>query len=523
MGDSLSISDESLSPSKTASEDVNLEGVNPEGANPEGARDDFASITDDLRYEQAIAAVVKLIKKLNLSERERSGLKTDINHLHGLLKKLESQVVHIAVFGMVGRGKSSLLNALVGQPIFQTGPLHGVTRQAESIPWDTSSAALYLKSAHSEAAHSGAAHSEAALTSRKDAHKAVLPGQQASRVELIDTPGIDEVGGEERQAIAQTIAHQADLILFIIAGDLTQLEYTALAELSQAGKPILLVLNKIDQYSLGDREQILTTLRQKRLAHLLPPENILTAAAAPLITQAVRSADGKLTTQTRRAAPDVSSLKLKILEILQREGKALIALNTLLYADDINEQVVAQKLNLRNQAADDTIWKTTLTKAIAVALNPVTVVDLLGGAAIDIALIVTLARLYGLELTQRGATKLLKEIALAMGGLTASELVVSFGLSGLKSALAAAAIPTGGLTATPYVSVALAQAAVSGVSTYAIAQVAKTYLANGATWGTDSPKAVVAKILSDLDEDSIMRQIRTELAAKLDLKSHWQQ
>ena len=462
---------------------------------------DPSNRADDLRYGQAIAAVNTLIQKLNLSDRERAGLKTDLNHLHSVLNKLENQVVHIAVFGMVGRGKSSLLNALVGQPIFTTGPLHGVTQQAESIRWRTG---------------------EEPEDVQEDVHRATLSGQQASRVELIDTPGIDEVGGEERQAIAQKIAHQADLILFVIAGDLTQLEYTALSELSHAGKPILLVLNKVDQYPLSDRQQILTTLREQRLAGLLPPENIIAAAAAPLVTQAVRSADGRLTTHTERDRPNISALKLKVLEILQREGKALIALNTLLYADEINEEVVAQKLALRNHAADDTIWKTTLIKAVAVALNPVMVVDLLGGAAIDVTLIVALARLYGLEMTQQGAAKLLGKIAIATGSLTVSELAITFGLSGLKSALGVAAIPTGGLTATPYVSVALAQAAVSGFSTYAIAQVAKTYLANGATWGSGSPKAVVASILSEIDEDSIMRQIRTELADRLDLKSHWQ-
>ena len=456
--------------------------------------------SDDLRYGQAIASVNTLIQKLNLSERERAGLKTDINHLHSVLNKLENQVVHIAVFGMVGRGKSSLLNALVGQPIFQTGPLHGVTQQAESIRWQT------------------AGEEDVQEDVQKDVHRAILSGQQASRVELIDTPGIDEVGGEERQAIAQKIAHQADLILFVIAGDLTQLEYTTLRELSHAGKPILLVLNKVDQYPLSDRQQILTTLREQRLAGLLPPENIIAAAAAPLVTQAVRSADGKLTTHTERDRPDVSALKLKVLEILQREGKALIALNTLLYADEINQEVVAQKLAMRDHAAADIIWKTTLTKAVAVALNPVMVIDLLGGAAIDVTLIVALARLYGLEMTQQGAAKLLSKIAIATGSLTVSELVITFGLSGLKSALGVAAVPTGGLTATPYVSVALAQAAVSGFSTYAIAQVAKTYLANGATWGTGSPKAVVASILSEIDEDSIMRQIRTELADRARFK-----
>ena len=299
------------------------------------------------------------------------------------------------------------------------------------------------------------------------------------------------------------------------------MEHTALSELHQAGKPILLVFNKADQYLESDRTQILQTLQSERLIDLLPSDHLVIAAAAPLIKRATRAADGTIQTHVERGQPDVAELKLKILEILQREGKALVALNTLLYADEINEQIVAQKLALRDRAADDTIWKTVITKSIAVALNPITVIDLLSGAAIDITLIVVLARLYGLEMTQKGAAQLLKKIAFAMGGLTASELIVSFGLSGLKSALAAAAIPTGGLTATPYVSVALTQAAVSGVSTYAIAQVTKNYLANGATWGDQSPKAVVAKIISEIDEDSIMTQIRGELSARLDLKSHW--
>lgn len=465
---------------------------------------EFDQLADDLRYQQAIAAVSNLIENLDLSARERIGLETEIKHLDGVLNKLENQVVHIAAFGMVGRGKSSLLNALVGQPIFQTGPLHGVTQQAESILWQTD---LEGEDLQGEA---------------NNIYRATLAGQQAAKVELIDTPGIDEVGGDRRQAIAQKVARQADLILFVIAGDLTQLEHTALSELHQAGKPILLVLNKADQYLERDRTQILTTLKSERLTDLLPPDHIVITAAAPLVRKAIRSADGIIQTSTERGQPDIAALKLKILDILQREGKALVALNTLLYADEINEQVVAQKLALRDRAADDTIWKTVLTKSVAVALNPVTVVDLLSGAAIDVALIVVLARLYGLEMTQKGAAQLLRKIAFAMGGLTASELVVSFGLSGLKSALAAAAIPTGGLTATPYVSVALTQAAVSGVSTYAIAQVTKTYLANGATWGESSPKAVVAKIVSEIDEDSIMTQIRSELSNRLDLKSHWQ-
>ncbi len=463
--------------------------------------DTFDQLTNDLRYQQAIASVKKLIDSLDLSSREKAGLEAEISHLHGVLQKLENQVLHIAAFGMVGRGKSSLLNALVGQTIFQTGPLHGVTREAEGIIWQVDK---------EQQIYSATVSGHAAAD------------QTAARVELIDTPGIDEVEGNKRQAIARKIARQADLILFVIAGDLTRLEHSALIELYQAGKPVLLVFNKTDQYTEIDRNQILERIQTVHLDSRLPTENIVVAAAAPLTKKALRASDGQLKTYMERGQADVSALKLRILEILQREGKALVALNTLLYADDVNQQVVAQKLALRDRAADDTIWKTVLTKSVAVALNPITVVDLLSGAAIDVALIVTLAKLYGIEMTQKGAAQLLQKIALSLGGLTVSELAITFGLSGLKSVLAAAAIPTGGLTVSPYVSVALAQATVSGVSTYAIAQVTKTYLANGATWGKDGPKAVITEILSELDEDSIMQQIRSELATKLDLQDRWE-
>jgi hypothetical protein len=64
-------------------------------------------------------------------------------------------------------------------------------------------------------------------------------------------------------------------------------------------------------------------------------------------------------------------------------------------------------------------------------------------------------------------------------------------------------------------SIALTQGSVAGVSTYAIGQITKTYLANGASWGEDGPKAVVSRILSSLDETSILYRIKDELRRKL--------
>ena len=203
------------------------------------------------------------------------------------------------------------------------------------------------------------------------------------------------------------------------------------------------------------------------------------------------------------------------MEILHREGKALVALNTMLYADDVNEQLVQRKLKLRETAAVSFIWKCVMTKALAVALNPVTVLDILGAATVDVFLILGLSRLYGIPMTEAGAIKLLQKIALSMGGISASELLANLGLSSLKTLLGIAAPATGGATLGPYVSVALTQAGVAGVSSYGIGQVTKAYLQAGATWGTDGPKAVIGKILAYLDESSILNRIKSELQVKL--------
>ena len=67
----------------------------------------------------------------------------------------------------------------------------------------------------------------------------------------------------------------------------------------------------------------------------------------------------------------------------------------------------------------------------------------------------------------------------------------------------------------PYISIAITQGSVAGVSCYAIGQVSKRYLANGAAWGPEGPKTVVKQILLSLDKTSILNRIKWELGAKL--------
>ncbi|MBD2450652.1 DUF697 domain-containing protein [Nostoc sp. FACHB-152] len=458
----------------------------------------FEDIQTELNYKQAQTALRNLVANLDLTPQEKAGLETELADLETMLAKLDRMVVQIAAFGMVGRGKSSLLNALVGQPVFETGPLHGVTRAAQRVNWSI--------------------HEELIGTTER-ALRVTLPSVGQSQVELIDTPGLDEIDGDTRTALAEQIAKQADLILFVISGDMTKIEHQALSQLREAGKPIILVFNKVDQYPEADRMAIYEKIRDERVKELLSPLEIVMSAASPLVKTAVIRPDGSRGLQLRTGNAQVEELKLKILEILQREGKALVALNSMLYADTVNEQLVQRKLIIREQNANQLIWKAVMAKALAIALNPVTVVDILSSIVIDIALILGLSKLYAMPMTEAGAVKLLQKIALSMGGIGVSELLANLGLSGLKTLLGISAPATAGATFGPYVTVAITQAGVAGVSSYGIGQVTKAYLANGATWGPEGPKAVISKILANLDEASILNRIKDELQLKLKVKA----
>lgn len=315
-------------------------------------------ITAEINYRKAQKSLRNLIDNLDLTTEERSGLESEIERLSGMLDKLEHSVVQIAAFGMVGRGKSSVLNALVGKDIFPTGALHGVTRQVSTTNWQL--------------------QPEPIANSTENLQRLTIP-TTGGQIQLLDTPGIDEVNGETREALACNLARQVDLILFTISGDITQVEYRALSKLREAGKPMLLVFNKIDQYPEADRLAIYHKIKEERVKELISPEEIVMVAASPIEIRGIKDKNGKLKVRRARGKPQVEQLKLKILELLEREGKSLVALNSMLFADEVNERLLQRKLKIRDRAANDLIQKATMFKAMAVALNPVTAIDLFAG------------------------------------------------------------------------------------------------------------------------------------------------
>ncbi|MBD2071213.1 DUF697 domain-containing protein [Leptolyngbya sp. FACHB-671] len=412
----------------------------------------------------------------------QAAIKADLDHISTALDKLNHSVFRVAVFGLVSRGKSAVLNALVGQKLLQTGPLNGVTQWARSVYWSPSVAG------------------------------------EPFQVELIDTPGLDEIGGQARATLAREVAQQADLILFVIAGDMTRTEYRALMELQQAHKPLILVFNKTDLYPDRDRQTIYEKLQTlfassgDRYRPILSPDDIVMVAADPAPVEVrVEWEDGRVTHEWEAPPFQVDELKQKLLEILNRDGKSLLALNALRQARESEEAIAHKTLKLHQAEAEDLIWQFTRWKSIAIAINPIAFLDVLGGAATDLVMIRSLARLYGLPMTRYEAGKLWNTIVWSSGGLLLGELgsglLLGVGKSG--AAVASGFDSISGFAA--YTGAAIAQATLAGYGSYRVGKAAQVYLEQGCTWGPLGANTVIQDILEQIEPDSVVHRLRREL------------
>lgn len=412
----------------------------------------------------------------------QAAMQQQLDGLKATLEKLDQEILRIAAFGLVSRGKSALLNALLGQKILTTGPIHGVTQWPRSVPWKLEDLQLVI--------------------------------------ELIDTPGLDEVEGQARSQMARDVARQADLILFVVAGDITRTEYEALCELRQAGKPIILGFNKIDLYPDRDREaiyqQLLSLGGNTGVNRLLSANDIVMVSAEPAPLQVrVEWPDGKVSYELETPPPQIDELKQKILTIVQKEGRSLIALNALTQTRDAESKMASIALNARSEQAEKLIQQFTQYKALAVALNPIPIIDLLGGSVADLLLIRSLARLYGLPMTSYEAGNLLKQILFSGGGLLLSELLSGLFLGLSKTGAAIGGGMGDGAGVTAYAGAAITQATMAGFGTYKVGQAAQVYLEQGCTWGPTGPSTVIQDILNQLDDDSVCDRLREDLLQQL--------
>ena len=409
-----------------------------------------------------------LIYDARLPDGVRESLAHDYDAVQSMLDKLEHGHLHLSAFGRVSTGKSSLLNALIGEERFSVSPVHGETKHSEIQAWNE---------------------------------------LEAGGVFLIDTPGLDEAGGEDRESLAKEVAARSDLVIFVIDGDITDTELAALKAAIAEGRPILLALNKSDLYTGAERDALLQSVRDKTDG-IIDPEHVITVAAQPRPQLVLEiDEDGNERELQRQRDPDIAALRLKLWEILETEGKTLAALNASLFAADLSDQVGRRILAARRELGEKMVRTYCVAKGIAVAFNPVPVADLFAAAFIDVGMVVHLSKVYDLPLNQKEAGSIVKVIMAESAALMGTVWALHFVSSALK-------VGTVGLST---ILTAGAQGAIAYYSTYLVGQAAAEYLAAGKSWGDGGPKLVVKQILDSLDRDTVLRDAKREIQARLGL------
>lgn len=189
--------------------------------------------------------------------------------------------VQVAVFGEISAGKSSLVRALAPEADLAVAVRGGTTTQVTR-------------------------------------HRGRLP--DGSVIEIADVPGLFESGGEAHAALARAEAARSHAVLFVAEGDLTRSQDAALRALAGFGRPLLLVLNKIDRYRHEERNALLQRLRDRYAAL---PARVLAVAAGHVESVVRELPDGRREPVERARTPELGDLP-RALQHLARSGAATL-------------------------------------------------------------------------------------------------------------------------------------------------------------------------------------------------------
>ncbi len=230
-------------------------------------------------------------------------------------------------------------------------------------------------------------------------------------IRIVDTPGILEAGelGRVRENRALIQAGNADLILVVVEGDLRATEINTIRNLSNVGKRLLIVLNKIDLRGENEERELINIL-STRCSDFINSEDIITTAASP---QSI-AISGK---NPYQPPPEINNLIRRLAYILHEEGEELIADNILLQCSSLDSQGKRLLNNQRNKKARKCVDKYGWISSGVLFITPLPMIDMLAAAAVNAQMVMEIANIYGVDLTKERARNLAISVAKSLAAL----------------------------------------------------------------------------------------------------------
>jgi GTPase SAR1 family protein len=356
--------------------------------------------------QQELTDNLSSVAELQSDARVQADLKKELNSLSDKLHaKQAAERLEIVAFGTISSGKSSLMNALAGKDVFQTDPRGGTTLQRQQVPW---------------------------------------PGND--QVLLVDTPGLGEVDGADRLAVAAESARDADLVLLVVDGPLRDSEFRLLEKLGDMEKRVIVCLNKQDWYAAADQPKLMGQLTEQ-LRGIVHSDNVVAVRAQTSErTRVLVMPDGRESETTVAVPPEIAPLAERMLKLIQRDGRDLLLANLLLQSRGLVDHAKAKVKAALDQRAWEIVDTYTWAAGGAAAVSPM-VLDVLIGSGITAKMVVDLAKVYRQPIDTSIAMNLLAQLGknlIAILGVNAAAPAIAAGIAGLLKTIPLAGSIAGG-------------------------------------------------------------------------------
>lgn len=226
---------------------------------------------------------------------------------------------------------------------------------------------------------------------------------------------------------------QTDVVLFVVQGDLTQQEWTALQDLKSQHKRILLVFNKQDRY-LPDRSELVLEQLKLRVKGVVAAEDVVAIATSPQPIKVRRhQADGSYQETWETPQPQIQPLLDRMHAVATQEVSQLVLQRAYQQTLALQQDIQTQLNRIRRDRAMPMLERYQWIAAGIAFANPLPSLDMVATAAITGKMIQELAEVYRIKLSLDRATEIagvLVKTLIQMGLVEASSQVLSAVLKG---------------------------------------------------------------------------------------------
>ena len=199
-------------------------------------------------------------------------------------------------------------------------------------------------------------------------------------------------------------------------------------------KRLLVCLNKDDWYTEADRDALVRQIAEQVPAIDPPRHRHRPRRYHAARTRPCRSPRAASRPSSSKVPPSVQALADRMIQIVQRDGRDLLLANLLLQSRGLVDRAKERVRALLDRRADEIITRHMWAAGGTAGINPIPILDIAGGSAITLKMVLELSRVYKQPLDTDSAIKILEQLSknlIAMVGVTAATPAVVAGIGGL--------------------------------------------------------------------------------------------